>query len=145
MAIESVIQPFLPLIVLAATEKQAVNRCHRLGQDRPVTVVKYVMEGTMEQRLHLLRNPTNPAEEVFDGFDELDQDQDGEGEGIQDDEEEREEKQAAPAPFIPALNRLQFRPASPPLVAPIRAVPVAPAQPERAIDVATILRLFGFN
>ena len=40
----------------AAVEEQALSRCHRLGQKRPVRVYRFLMEDSMETRskLHLL-------------------------------------------------------------------------------------------
>jgi len=32
-------------------EEQAIGRCHRVGQLKPVTVIKYVMENSIEQKL----------------------------------------------------------------------------------------------
>ncbi|KAL3932522.1 MAG: hypothetical protein SGARI_003941 [Bacillariaceae sp.] len=34
-----------------ATEMQAVDRCHRVGQTRPVSVYRYVMKETIEERM----------------------------------------------------------------------------------------------
>ena len=34
---------------------QAMDRVHRLGQTRPVTVVRYVVEATLEERLLTLQ------------------------------------------------------------------------------------------
>ena len=62
---------FLLIIRIAATEKQAVNRCHRLGQESPVTVVKYIVEDSMEQRLHNLRNDPTVLETVENDVDDL--------------------------------------------------------------------------
>ena len=33
-------------------EAQAVNRVHRIGQTRPTFVHKYVVDGTVEKRIH---------------------------------------------------------------------------------------------
>jgi E3 ubiquitin-protein ligase SHPRH len=41
------LEPFL----CAADEAQAANRCHRIGQTRPVTVITYFTRGTVEERL----------------------------------------------------------------------------------------------
>ncbi|ODO09770.1 DNA repair protein RAD5 [Cryptococcus amylolentus CBS 6273] len=34
-----------------ATEQQAVDRCHRLGQTKPVYVTRYIIKGTVEKRI----------------------------------------------------------------------------------------------
>jgi SNF2 family DNA or RNA helicase len=34
-----------------AVEDQAINRAHRLGQRHPVTVTRFLSEGTIEQRI----------------------------------------------------------------------------------------------
>ena len=34
-----------------AVEDQAINRAHRIGQHRPVTVTRFVTEGTIEERI----------------------------------------------------------------------------------------------
>ena len=34
-----------------AVEEQAIDRCHRLGQTRPVSVVRYVAQRTIEMRV----------------------------------------------------------------------------------------------
>eukprot|EP00984_Skeletonema_dohrnii_P037600 scaffold39844_cov167-Skeletonema_dohrnii-CCMP3373.AAC.1 len=35
----------------SAIEEQAIDRIHRIGQTRPVTVKRFIMEGTVEQRV----------------------------------------------------------------------------------------------
>jgi SNF2 family DNA or RNA helicase len=37
-------------------ELQTMNRCHRIGQDRPVTVTTYFTEGSLEERLLAYRD-----------------------------------------------------------------------------------------
>lgn len=39
-----------------ASEEQAMDRCHRLGQTRPVTVVRYVMENSIEEKILKLQS-----------------------------------------------------------------------------------------
>lgn len=34
-----------------ASEDQAVDRVHRIGQDRPVTVTKFITRNTIEERI----------------------------------------------------------------------------------------------
>ncbi|EKX47402.1 hypothetical protein GUITHDRAFT_46720, partial [Guillardia theta CCMP2712] len=35
----------------AAVDEQAMHRLHRIGQTRPVTIIRYICEGTIEQRI----------------------------------------------------------------------------------------------
>merc|ERR1711862_633370 len=35
----------------SATEAQAVDRCHRLGQERPVRVYRFVMKNSIEEKM----------------------------------------------------------------------------------------------
>ena len=37
------------------TEDQAIDRCHRIGQDRDVRVTRFVMFGTVEERIMKLQ------------------------------------------------------------------------------------------
>lgn len=39
-----------------AAEAQAVDRVHRLGQDREVTIKRYIMENSFEEKMLLLQN-----------------------------------------------------------------------------------------
>ena len=39
----------------AASEFQAADRVYRIGQHRPVTVLRYVMRGTVEERVLALQ------------------------------------------------------------------------------------------
>jgi len=39
----------------ASVDEQAMDRCHRLGQTRPVLVVRYVAEGTIEEKIMALQ------------------------------------------------------------------------------------------
>ncbi|MFT4088182.1 MAG: DEAD/DEAH box helicase, partial [Gordonia sp. (in: high G+C Gram-positive bacteria)] len=39
-----------------AAENQAVDRAHRIGQQRPVTVYRMVSEGTIEEKVIELQN-----------------------------------------------------------------------------------------
>ena len=34
-----------------ATEDQAIDRVHRLGQTRPVVVTRFIIQGTIEERI----------------------------------------------------------------------------------------------
>ena len=38
-----------------AIEQQAVDRVHRLGQNRPVYVTRYIIKGTVEKRIMKIR------------------------------------------------------------------------------------------
>jgi superfamily II DNA or RNA helicase len=50
-----------------ATERQAEDRAHRLGQASPVTVYKYICEGTIEERIHrVLRRKQALFEQLVD-------------------------------------------------------------------------------
>eukprot|EP00960_Hanusia_phi_P009824 286561-Hanusia_phi.AAC.2 len=35
----------------AAVDEQAMHRLHRIGQTRPVTIIRYICQGTIEQRI----------------------------------------------------------------------------------------------
>lgn len=41
----------LLLIFLYLLFFQAIDRCHRVGQERPVRVYRYVMKGSIEERM----------------------------------------------------------------------------------------------
>lgn len=47
-----------------AAELQAIDRCHRLGQHRPIRAVRFVAEGTVEERVLQLQEKKRL---VFDG------------------------------------------------------------------------------
>ena len=47
-----------------AAELQAIDRCHRLGQYRPIRAVRFVAEGTVEERVLQLQDKKRL---VFDG------------------------------------------------------------------------------
>lgn len=40
-----------------AIEQQAIDRVHRLGQNKPVYVTRYVIKGTVEKRILKIRKP----------------------------------------------------------------------------------------
>jgi hypothetical protein len=44
----------------ASDEAQAVNRCHRIGQERPVSTIQYYTERTIEERLLAYRSREAP-------------------------------------------------------------------------------------
>jgi superfamily II DNA or RNA helicase len=51
-----------------ATEDQATNRAHRIGQGRPVTIYRLITLGTIEERiLHLHARKRQIADQVLDG------------------------------------------------------------------------------
>jgi SNF2 family DNA or RNA helicase len=37
-------------------EKQAIARVDRMGQENPVTVIRFIVEGTMEERIKIIQN-----------------------------------------------------------------------------------------
>lgn len=55
---------FSPLFPQPAAELQAIDRCHRLGQYRPIRAVRFVAEGTVEERVLQLQEKKR---KVFDG------------------------------------------------------------------------------
>ena len=51
-----------------AVERQAEDRAHRLGQTFPVHVYRYILEGTIEERIdHVLREKQILFDELVDG------------------------------------------------------------------------------
>ena len=40
-----------------AIEQQAIDRVHRLGQNKPVFVTRYIIKGTVEKRIMKIRKP----------------------------------------------------------------------------------------
>ncbi len=52
------------LLFQPAAELQAIDRCHRLGQHRPIRAVRFVAEGTVEERVLQLQEKKRL---VFDG------------------------------------------------------------------------------
>jgi SNF2 family DNA or RNA helicase len=51
-----------------AVERQAEDRAHRLGQTFPVHVYRYILEGTIEERIdHVLREKQLLFDELVDG------------------------------------------------------------------------------
>ena len=44
-----------------AIEHQAIDRVHRLGQNRPVFVIRYVIKGTVEKRILKIRESTSAS------------------------------------------------------------------------------------
>ncbi|MDU4001566.1 DEAD/DEAH box helicase [Pluralibacter gergoviae] len=53
-----------------AVEDQASDRAHRMGQERPVTVYRLVMEGTLEEQMVSLHNKKRQmAEDLLEGSD----------------------------------------------------------------------------
>ena len=53
-----------------AVEDQASDRAHRMGQERPVTVYRLVMEGTIEEQMVSLHNKKRQmAEDLLEGSD----------------------------------------------------------------------------
>lgn len=52
---------FEPGLNLAA-EQQAIGRCHRIGQTKPVQVVRLVLRGTVEEKIALLNRSTAAAD-----------------------------------------------------------------------------------
>jgi DNA repair protein RAD16 len=55
---------FSPLLLQPAAELQAIDRCHRLGQHRPIRAIRFVAEGTVEERVLQLQEKKRL---VFDG------------------------------------------------------------------------------
>ena len=49
---------------LSAAEMQAIDRTHRLGQYRPIRAVRFIAEGTVEERVLQLQEKKRL---VFDG------------------------------------------------------------------------------
>lgn len=56
--------PFELTVLQPAAEMQAIDRCHRLGQYRPIRAVRLVAEGTVEERVLQLQEKKRL---VFDG------------------------------------------------------------------------------
>ena len=55
--------PFNPQVI-----RQVEDRCHRFGQTQPVTVIKFLVKNTVEDRvLEILKSKTNLFNEVIDG------------------------------------------------------------------------------
>ena len=52
------------LAVCRAAEMQAIDRTHRLGQYRPIRAVRFIAEGTVEERVLQLQEKKRL---VFDG------------------------------------------------------------------------------
>lgn len=51
-----------------AVEDQATNRAHRIGQDKPVTLYRFITQGTIEERiLSLHHHKRNLADQVLEG------------------------------------------------------------------------------
>ncbi|MGC9272015.1 helicase-related protein, partial [Acidiphilium sp.] len=51
-----------------AVEDQASDRAHRIGQERPVTIYRLIMEGSIEERiLALHRDKRDLASELLEG------------------------------------------------------------------------------
>ena len=50
-----------------AVEEQAIDRVHRIGQDKPVFVHKLVATGTIEEKMEVLKDKKRAlAESLFD-------------------------------------------------------------------------------
>jgi DNA repair protein RAD5 len=45
-----------------AIEQQAIDRVHRLGQNKPVYVTRYIIKGTVEKRIMKIRMSHSPLE-----------------------------------------------------------------------------------
>ena len=54
----------------AAAEAQALDRTHRLGQRRPITAVRFVMAGTVEERVLALQEKKSLVFEATVGRDQ---------------------------------------------------------------------------
>src|SRR6202044_1655670 len=53
-----------------AVEDQATNRAHRIGQDRPVTVVRLVAKGTVEEKIGAMKAAKRQlVSDLLDGTD----------------------------------------------------------------------------
>ncbi len=51
-----------------AVEDQAINRAHRIGADGPVTVTRFLMRGTIEERIdHILQEKREMFDTIFSG------------------------------------------------------------------------------
>ena len=55
---------FSPFLSLSSAEMQALDRVHRIGQHRPIRAVRFVAEGTVEERVLQLQEKKRL---VFDG------------------------------------------------------------------------------
>ena len=51
LSLQQLTKPFLFRNYITSVEEQAMDRVHRIGQTKPVSVVKYVMDGSIEERI----------------------------------------------------------------------------------------------
>jgi SNF2 family DNA or RNA helicase len=53
-----------------AVEDQASDRAHRLGQQRPVTIYRFITQGTIEERINALHaSKRDLADSLLEGAD----------------------------------------------------------------------------
>ncbi|KAL0478406.1 hypothetical protein AKO1_008632 [Acrasis kona] len=79
-----------------AIEDQAIDRVHRIGQDKPVTVVRFVIKNSVEERILMLqKSKSQVAKNALDGstHDENENEDGFKEEGERDDEDVVEEEE----------------------------------------------------
>jgi SNF2 family DNA or RNA helicase len=55
-----------------AVENQAIDRCHRIGQSRPVTVYKFITKDSIEEEVNALKQRKKKMEERIIGASDID-------------------------------------------------------------------------
>lgn len=89
------LEPFLT----GAEEGQAAARVHRIGQTRPVNVVKFFTKGSIDERILSLRQRRGELEDDTNG---------GGAGGLAEETEEAGEESAATSRYSEADRRLLF-------------------------------------